>query len=153
MKKRTHTKYIVVHCAATSPSQDIGYKDIDRWHRARGWLSGGYHIVIRRDGIGEPGRPMDVPGAHVEGHNHHSIGICLAGGIAEDANGKPLPDVPEDNFTPAQLDTLGRILQGAKRLYPEAQIVGHGDLDPRKPHCPGFDLKAFLAARPEITEA
>ena len=32
---REETKYIVVHCSQTRPSQDIGAKDIDRWHRER----------------------------------------------------------------------------------------------------------------------
>ena len=35
---RPETKYIVIHCSQTRPSQDIGAKDIDRWHRERGWL-------------------------------------------------------------------------------------------------------------------
>ena len=33
---RPETKYIVIHCSQTRPSQDIGAKDIDRWHRVRG---------------------------------------------------------------------------------------------------------------------
>ena len=28
---RYETKFIVVHCSATRPSQDIGVKEIDRW--------------------------------------------------------------------------------------------------------------------------
>ena len=47
---REETKYIVVHCSQTRPSQDIGAKDIDRWHRERGWLKIGYGKVIKRDG-------------------------------------------------------------------------------------------------------
>ena len=47
---RQDTSYIVIHCSQTRPSQDIGAKDIDRWHRERGWLKIGYARVIKRDG-------------------------------------------------------------------------------------------------------
>ena len=43
---REQTKYIVIHCSATKPSMDIGAKEIDRWHRERGWLKIGYGKVI-----------------------------------------------------------------------------------------------------------
>ena len=39
---REETKYIVIHCSQTRPSQKIGAKEIDRWHRERGWLKIGY---------------------------------------------------------------------------------------------------------------
>ena len=61
---RRKTDFIVVHCAATSPSMDIGLKEIDRWHRARGFLKVGYHFIIRRDGALEEGRQLHEPGVH-----------------------------------------------------------------------------------------
>ena len=72
----------MVHCAYTTATMDIGAKDIDRWHREKGWLGCGYHKVIRRDGTVEDGRPMNKAGAHVRGINRQSIGICLAGGMS-----------------------------------------------------------------------
>lgn len=36
--------------------------------------------MIRRNGVVEEGRPIEQSGAHVAGHNHDSIGICLVGG-------------------------------------------------------------------------
>ena len=62
-------RYLVVHCAATPPEMDIGAKEIDLWHRQRGWSGIGYHFVIRRDGRVEAGRPLDRPGAHAQGFN------------------------------------------------------------------------------------
>ena len=44
---RYETNYIVIHCSATRPSQDIGVKEIDRWHRERGFIKVGYGTVIR----------------------------------------------------------------------------------------------------------
>ena len=56
---RQETKYIVIHCSQTRPSQKIGAKEIDRWHRERGWLKIGYGKVIKRDGTVEQGRGDD----------------------------------------------------------------------------------------------
>ena len=149
MKTRTRTDFIIVHNAATSPSMDIGVKDIDRWHRQRGFAMVGYHFVIRRDGTVEEGRDVNVPGAHVQGHNSNSIGICLAGGIAEEkantAQGfRALPNRPQNNFTPAQFASLSRLLKTLKTRYPLAKIRGHSDFASHKPHCPGFPLAAWL---------
>jgi hypothetical protein len=85
-------KYLIVHCSATSEKQDIGAKEIDSWHRAKGWSGIGYHFVIRRDGTIEQGRALHKYGAHAYGYNKVSLGICMIGGVA--ANGKA-----EDNFT------------------------------------------------------
>jgi len=64
---------------------------IDQWHKARGFRMIGYHRVILNgmvrawqwrpecDGMIQEGRPYEMVGAHVAGHNRHSIGICLIG--------------------------------------------------------------------------
>lgn len=135
-KARTATKYIVVHCAATKPTMDIGLREIRQWHRERGWLDIGYHFVIRRDGTVETGRPQDTIGAHVENHNYESVGVCMAGGI--DAKGKP-----ENNFTAEQFESLRTLLDKLKVDYPSAKIVGHRDLDSKKA-CPSFDVASWL---------
>ena len=80
---REETKYIVIHCSQTRPSQNIGAKEIDRWHRERGWLKIGYGKVIKRDGTVEQGRGDDEIQAHVKGYNHcgslrWNILCCLA---------------------------------------------------------------------------
>lgn len=146
-KPRTRTDLIVVHCAATKPSMDIGAREIGQWHRAQGWLSIGYHFVIRRDGQVEEGRPHDVVGSHVKGFNERSIGICLVGGI--DDQGKP-----EDNFTDDQKAALHALLwrytSGIEHegLYADLPVVGHRDLDSGKA-CPSFDVQAWLKSLQE----
>ena len=128
-------KRIVVHCSDSGDSQDIGRKEIDEWHKARGWHSIGYHWVIRRDGTIEQGRPEHMIGAHVSGHNLDTIGICLVG---------------RKDFT-AQLPALYGMLSGllAKYKLDYSSIYGHYQLDPNKT-CPNInipqlilDLKAF----------
>lgn len=137
--KRKKTTHIVVHCSATGPDQHIGAKDIDRWHRAKGWNGIGYHYVIKRDGTLETGRPDDTIGAHVEGQNATSVAICMVGGV--DAN-----DVTKarDNFTSIQNYTLRQVLADMKAKYPDAEILGHRDFPGVKKACPSFDVRSFV---------
>lgn len=135
-KKRPATTLLVVHCAATKATMDIGVREIRQWHVQQGWLDVGYHFVIRRNGTVEDGRPHDVIGSHAKGYNSTALGICLVGGI--DAKGQP-----QDNFTPEQMNSLKLLLLAQKRAYPTAKIVGHRDLDSGKA-CPSFDVAAWL---------
>ena len=124
---------IVVHCSAVRPEQTSSAKKIAGWHRDRGFQNGiGYHYVVRRDGSIEPGRPLEMIGAHVVGHNRHSIGICYEGGLnsfGED----------DDTRTPEQKATLRKLLEELHRKFPKALIVGHRDLNPGK-KCPCYDV-------------
>lgn len=76
--KPTH---VILHCSDTLDFGDkIGVKQIDDWHRnERGWRGCGYHIVIRRTGVVENGRPLTEYGAHCHGHNEDSLGVCYVG--------------------------------------------------------------------------
>lgn len=144
-------KYLVVHSAATKASSDIGAKEIDRWHRERGFLEIGYHFVIRRSGAIDLGRSLSKPGAHVTGHNSHSIGICMVGGL--DAQGKA-----EDNYTLDQKAALAGLLLDLLKQFPKAEVLGHRDLSPDRngdgkvtrnewlKDCPCFDVREWFAA-------
>ena len=124
---------IVIHCSAVRPGQQSSAKDINDWHHDRGFKNGiGYHYVVRRDGSIEPGRPLDMIGAHVVGHNRHSIGICYEGGLNSAGE-------PEDTRTPEQKVTLRKLLEELHRKFPKALIVGHRDLNPGK-KCPCYDV-------------
>lgn len=126
-------KHIIVHCAYTPPSMDIGVKEIDSWHRKRGWLGCGYHAVITRAGVVELGRPSDKSGAHVRGMNSVSRGICLVGGMNRSK------DAPEINYTDEQYEALRLLInQWKDNLYPIAKVSGHTDWDKNKT-CPNFD--------------
>lgn len=139
MARRASTKFIVIHCSATPPKRDIGAKEITHWHLQAGYLTIGYHIVIRRSGAVEMGRPMNEIGAHARGANATSIGVCLVGGT--DASGKS-----ESNYTPEQWETLETVVQSALLNYPEAQVIGHRDVPGTKKDCPCFDVKQWWAA-------
>lgn len=123
---------IIVHCSATKEGKDFRAKDIDRWHKERGFKSCGYHYVITLDGSVERGRKDSEIGAHCSGHNQHSIGVCYVGGL--DRNGKP-----KDTRTPAQRSAMFDLLYLLKQQYPDAVIYGHRDFANKD--CPCFDAK------------
>jgi N-acetylmuramoyl-L-alanine amidase len=113
---------IIIHCSATPPSMDIDAKEIDRWHRNKGWSQIGYHFVIKRDGEIQDGRPLELIGAHVKGYNTGSIGICLVGGV-EEGN----VSHAQDNFTDKQWRSLRNLLKICKADYKKATIHGHNE--------------------------
>lgn len=138
---------IVIHCSATDPSRDIGVDEIREMHVAgKGWQDIGYHFVIRRNGIIEIGRDIDIPGAHARGHNQRSVGICLVGGVDEEC-------YPDCNYTHMQFDSLYSFV---RKDYPLINVVGHRDLSPDingdgtiqasefVKECPCFDVGEFF---------
>ena len=126
--------YIIIHCSATKAGQDFRAKDIDRWHRERGWDGIGYHKVIDLDGTIEPGRSEAKPGAHCKGHNSDSIGICYIGGLDEDGK-------PADTRTELQKAALAGLVAGYKQRFPNAKVVGHRDMPNVHKACPCFNAK------------
>lgn len=136
MAKRQATNLVIIHCADTPAGMDVGAEEITAWHRQRGYLDIGYHYVIRRDGRLEVGRERDEIGAHALGRNKDSLGVCLVGGRGP--GGKA-----ENNFTPAQFAALGALLARLRAEYPEARVIGHREVNPKKA-CPSFDVQAWL---------
>ncbi|WP_372809311.1 N-acetylmuramoyl-L-alanine amidase [Litorivivens sp.] len=140
---------IVIHCSATPPSADIGVAEIDSWHRSRGFNGIGYHYVIRRGGYVEQGRSLDRAGAHARGHNAHSIGVCLVGGVDSG-------QAPDCNFTRHQFAALSRLVDDLLETFGPVKVVGHRDLSPdtngdgtiqaseRIKACPCFDVGEWM---------
>jgi len=126
---------VIIHCAATKPSMDIGASEIKKWHLDRGWKDIGYHYVIRRNGDIENGIAVALAGSHTKGHNANSIGICLVGGINDKGE-------PESNFTKAQWATLERLVRVLKVDFPHATVHGHREFAAKA--CPSFDVQEWL---------
>lgn len=140
---------IIVHCAATYPSMDIGVKEIRLWHtRDNGWNDIGYHHVIRRDGTVEQGRPEETAGAHCQNHNARSIGVCLVGGLEKAPSGKSIPSA---NYTEAQYQALRSLIATLLKRYPGATVCGHQDFANKA--CPCFDVAAWWAHKKEQSHA
>lgn len=127
-------RYIVIHCSATKAGQDFRKADIDRWHRQQGWNGCGYHYVIDLDGTIEQGRAETQPGAHCSGYNRCSIGVCYIGGLDRQGN-------PSDTRTEEQKEALRMLVSKLRQRYPEAEVVGHRDLNRHK-SCPCFDVRS-----------
>ena len=134
---RKQTDYIIIHCAATRPSMDTDAKEIDRWHRERGFLKIGYHYVIKRDGTIEDGRRMEEVGAHCKKYNWCSVGVCMVGGVKEDNINEA-----ENNFTDDQWTALSKLVQNLLDEYPDAKVIGHNEVSSK--FCPSFDVQEWI---------
>ena len=153
LKKSKRTiKYIVVHCTATPEGREHTAQDIDRWHKAKGWRGIGYNYVIRLDGTIEAGRDVDEVPAHVVGYNKSSIGIVYVGGVSSPPPSPKERELvppsgvrgighPKDTRTERQKESLIYLLKELKKLYPNAQILGHRDFAGVNKACPCFDAK------------
>lgn len=124
-KSRRRIDAIVIHCTATKPDVDWTADDVRKVHKKQGWSDIGYHYLIRLDGTIDNGRDVDLIGAHVSGHNNHTIGVCYVGGL--DAFGNP-----RDTRTLNQKDSLLNLLKMLRATYPKAIIKGHRDYSPDK---------------------
>lgn len=126
---------IIVHCTATPEGRHVSVKDIDRWHRERGFKCIGYHYVIDLDGLVHVGRDESDIGAHTIGQNRNSIGVCYVGGL--DKNMKP-----KDTRTEKQRASLRSVVSKLQKKYPGATVHGHREF--AKKACPCFDVKTEL---------
>lgn len=98
------------------------------------WAGIGYHYVIRWDGTIERGRPENLLGTHVEGHNPNNIGINVSGTFM------PGSEHPEPSEQQMQ-SLIGLIADICKRydIVPSrSTIKGHRDF--MSTDCPGDNL-------------
>ena len=130
---------LVLHCSDTRPDQDFTIEKLMHSHRTKGYGSyPGYHIYVRRDGTLFYCRPVAERGCHVKGYNTNSIGICYEGGHSCSPEAKY-----EDNRTAEQMVAIDEVLRILHEIYPEARIVGHCELNPRKA-CPCLNPPASV---------
>ena len=130
---------IIIHCSAVRPDQTSSARQIDRWHRERGFRCIGYHYVIRRSGEVETGRPISQAGAHTQGHNAHSIGICYEGGLDQQGN-------PADTRTPQQKEAMSHLVRHLLTCFPGATLHGHREFAAKA--CPCFDVATIMQSPP-----
>lgn len=114
---------IVIHCSASRADRDFTEEDLEVCHRRRGFKGAGYHFYIRKDGNIKATRPLERIGAHAQGFNQNSIGICYEGGL--DCKGRPT-----DTRTPAQREHLWLLVRQILDTFPGCRVVGHRDLSP-----------------------
>lgn len=128
---------IIIHCTDSDDSLDIGFREINDWHRDRGWLSPsgiscGYHFIVRRGGKVERGRPDDEMGAHCKGKNRNSLGIVWVGRKA---------------MSPDQRKSLLNLVAELCEIHGLSRaddVFGHCEFEPNKT-CPNIDMVRFRA--------
>jgi N-acetyl-anhydromuramyl-L-alanine amidase AmpD len=120
-KRQATDKIILHHAAASSCTAD----DVHRWHVANGWAGIGYHFFVRKDGSVYRGRPEGTIGAHVQGQNWNSIGVCFEGNFETDT-------MPE-----AQIKAGAELVAYLKAKYPKAVVTTHKLVSVEGTACPG----------------
>lgn len=173
---------IVIHCSDSPNGRTLftgklgdahfvtPVQEIDRWHAARGFkrqtqwrekqnpqlTSIGYHFVIYARGVVATGRHVDEIGAHAQGYNSASLGICMIGcdkftrtqwdalrdwlcGMAKELESqRPYPSAPKRFNSPTPSEALAIFARLGVR------VVGHRELNPDKT-CPNFNVADWLA--------
>lgn len=143
-------KSIIIHCAATPNGKHFSVNDIDRWHHERGFKRSaefkqrqnsdlaaiGYHFVIYTNGAVATGRHLDEVGAHAQGYNSKSLGICLIG-----TNQFTLEQWASLRDNVRKLQEHVMLLQGDNS---PPIVLGHRDLPNVKKECPGFSVTNWL---------
>ena len=122
---------VTIHCSDTPNGKRVDISEIRRWHvEGNGWDDVGYHMVIQPDGEVQNGRPLNVQGAHVFGHNKDNVGICLIG---------------RDKFGSCQLAALECRLDSLKMTYdiPAWEIWAHYQFNSKK-RCPGMTIQRII---------
>ena len=128
---------IVIHCSATRCNRRFTVDMLKACHNARFGNKGiGYHYYIERDGHLYQTRDESLVGMHARHYNTHSIGICYEGGLNERGQAA-------DTRTPEQRAAMIALLRSLKEDYPQAEILGHRELEGVHKECPSFDCQEY----------
>lgn len=129
---RRVTRYIVIHHAAWTYAPGAALKSIFTYHSSKWPKYGriGYHEVIQEERnhalVCYQVNPPNMQCANVANRNHECFGICAATNFT---------GAPSDMW----LNALAERAAAAKRIWPDAQIVGHTDVALKgfETTCPG----------------
>lgn len=120
-----------------------GNGDIDsihQQHRRQGWAGCGYHFYIRKDGKVYAGRSTAYVGAHCNGNNSKSLGVCLEG------------DFRKEKPTEEQIKSMNELVADLKKKFPTIQrVLNHKDLYATS--CPVVDLKSMVHVKGVINKS
>lgn len=114
---------IVLHNADAS---SCTIQDINVWHKNNGWIGCGYHFFIRKDGSIYKGRPENAIGAHCQGSNTGSLGICFEG------------DYMKETMPAVQYNAGIKLIKYLTGKYGPLEIYGHKEL--YNTDCPGINF-------------
>lgn len=117
-----------MHCTDGNPDATI--PDIKREFRLKGWKSPGYHYVVLANGNVHSILPCSEIANGAKGYNYCSIHIAWTGGL----NGV----LPIGKQYAALVMTCAKLA----KQYPNANIVGHNEINPQK-LCPLINMQRF----------
>jgi len=138
---------MVVHWTETYTNKNIGSEEIEEYHKNLGMNQIGYHLIIRRDGSIQRGRPLGEEGEHTVGRNKYTIGVVFVGGLnCSSGTLNPENFVSAKSLTRSQLNSFDYICSAFYKKIPNGQIVGHKDIDPIEKD-PGFDVISYVEAK------
>lgn len=121
---------LIVVLGTGTGEQDIGVHELERQHRAAGFLRCRYHYVIKRDGEIETGRDEDEPGVFAGPRDKAAIAVAMVG---------------DANYTELQYAALETLLDYLLLDYTQAEVVTIESLEPPCEGCPaGFDMRLFM---------
>lgn len=124
---------VVHHSAFLEENDRATLHEIQDLHRGRnGWADVAYHYLIGRDGTIYEGRDVGVRGAHVEGANTGTVGVCLLGNYAVDT-----PPMRQIEGAITLMVWLADWLQ-------LTHIATHRDFNGDITECPGDNLAAYM---------
>ena len=127
---------IILHCTATKEGVEVFAKDVDKWHKNKGWQMIGYHYLVDLDGKVEKGRPDNMNGAHTVNHNSKALGVCYVGGLDKNSKSK-------DTRTPEQRFALFKLVMELLEKYNLKIEDVHGHYEFANKACPCFDIPTF----------
>lgn len=131
--------HLTIHCAATPEGKAFTGKQIEAMDIARSDIGRpAYHLIVLLDGTVHRSYPDTAKGAHVANRNTGNIGVCYVGGMTTDMK------KPKDTRTPAQRETLRRIVAEYRAKYPGIKVLGHRDWPGVAKACPCFDVTKQL---------
>jgi N-acetylmuramoyl-L-alanine amidase len=126
---------IIVHCTATPEGRYYDRRDVNAWHKQRGWSMIGYHYLVLLDGTIQVGRPIGMVGAHCENHNFGTIGVSYVGGLTKDAK------TAKDTRTPQQRASLTWLVSALKTKHGiRKRAKGHNEYAQKA--CPSFRVQS-----------
>lgn len=125
---------IILHQTGTASGT---LESVRNYHmNVKGWSDIGYHFLLGTDAIVYKGRPQAEVGAHCEGDNVDSLGICCVGA----GNAFPLD---RGYMSSEMFYVLIRLLQQLREAYPTiTAIYGHRERPSgtrQGKTCPGYE--------------
>lgn len=137
---------LILHASETFTNQNIGSEELHVEHIAAGEDGLKYHLVIRRDGKLQRGRPFDKIGETngTNGHGPNAIDVCLVGGLnCSSGCDDPLSYRSAQSFTREQMTTFETVCEAFYRRYHGGQVFGHREIQPLVED-PYFDVTDYV---------